>query len=89
MKVNKGSDNKSDNRELFMQFYFFACWEIRHALAAFFSAAFFFQNQLFQKILSEIPKCQTFRIQIRPDILSDLILVQTVCRGYQQTTVKD
>ena len=30
--------------------------------------------------------CQTFWIQIRSDILSGLIWVQTVCRGYQQTT---
>ena len=30
--------------------------------------------------------CQTVCIQIRPDILSGLIWVQTVCKGYQQTT---
>ena len=29
--------------------------------------------------------CQTVWIQIRPDILSGLIWVQTVCKGYQQT----
>ena len=29
---------------------------------------------------------QTVWIQIRPDIRSGLILVQTVCKGYQQTT---
>ena len=28
--------------------------------------------------------CQTVWIQIRPDILSGLIWVQTVCKGYQQ-----
>ena len=28
--------------------------------------------------------CQTVRIQIRPYFLSGLILVQTVCKGYQQ-----
>ena len=47
----------------------------------------FFLNKLFQKCLSGIPsECQTLWIQIRPDVLSGLILVQTVCKGYQQTT---
>ena len=50
----------------------------------------FFQNQLFQKILSGIPpECQTDWIQIRPDILSSVIWVQTVCKSYQQTTLGD
>ena len=31
-------------------------------------------------------ECQTVWIQIRTDILSVLIWVQTVCKGYQQTT---
>ena len=31
--------------------------------------------------------CQKMWIQIRPDILSGLIWVQTVCKGYQQTTL--
>ena len=30
--------------------------------------------------------CQTVWIQIRPNILAGLIWVQTVCKGYQQTT---
>ena len=52
----------------------------------FFSTADFFQNQLFRKILSGIPSgCQTDWIQIRPDILSGLICVRTVCKGYKQT----
>ena len=51
-------------------------------------SADFFQNQLFRKILSRIPsECQIVWIQIRPDILSGLIWVQTVCKGYQQTTL--
>ena len=33
--------------------------------------------------------CQTDWIQIRPDILSGLIWVQTVCKNYQQTTLGD
>ena len=62
----------------------FSPWEIFHAS---WWSADFFQNQLFQKILSGIPsECQTDWIQIRPDILSGLIWVQTVCKGYEQTT---
>ena len=50
------------------------------------SSADFFQNQLFLKILSGTSECQTVWIQIRTDILSVLLWVQTVCKGYQQTT---
>ena len=47
-----------------------------------------FKDQLFRKIISEIPSdCQTGWTQIRPDFLSGLIWVQTVCIGYQQTTL--
>ena len=54
----------------------------------FLSSANFFQNQPFRKILSGLPSgCQTVWIQIRPDILSGLIWVQTVFKGYQQTTL--
>ena len=42
----------------------------------------FFQNQLFRKIFSEIPsECQIVWIQLRLDILSGLIWVQTACKG--------
>ena len=55
--------------------FFVVCW-------------FFFKNQLFWKILSGIPyECQTDWIQIRPDVLSGLIWVQSVCKGYEQTTL--
>ena len=52
---------------------------------------FFFKNQLFfEKILSEIPsECQTDWIQIRPDQMSGLIWIQSVCKSYQQTTLGD
>ena len=47
----------------------------------------FFQNYLFQKILSgTLSESQINWIQIRPDILLGLIWVQTVCKDYQQTT---
>ena len=55
-------------------------------LMLFLLSAEFFQNLPFQKILSGISsECQTVLIQIRPDVLSGLVLVQTVCKGYQQT----
>ena len=50
----------------------------------------FFQNQNFRKILSGKPsECQTVLILIRPDLMSGLIWVKTVCKGYQQTTLVD
>ena len=56
--------------------------------ACFLSSADFFQNQLFRKICSGIPlECQAVWIQIRPDILSGLIWIQNICKGYQQTTL--
>ena len=50
-----------------------------------FVVCWFFQNQLFWKILSRISsECQTDWIQIRPDVVSDLIWVQSVCKGYEK-----
>ena len=47
----------------------------------------FFQNLLFQKVLSgTLSQCQTVWIQIKTVILLILIWIQTVCKGYQQTT---
>ena len=49
------------------------------------SSADFFKNLLFQKTISGIPSvCENIWIQIRPDVMSRLIWVQTVCKGYQQ-----
>ena len=63
-------------------------WKFFHAFLL--SADFFFQNELFRKILSGIPsECQTDWIQFRPDIFSGLIWVQFVCKGYEQTTQVD
>ena len=51
------------------------------------SSTDFFQKELFQKILSGTQsECHTVWIQIRTDILPVRIWVQTVCKGYQQTT---
>ena len=47
----------------------------------------FFKINFFQKKISgTLSECQMVCIQIRTDILSVLIWVQTVCKGYQQTT---
>ena len=47
----------------------------------------FFKIIFFQKTLLEpLSECQTVWIQIRTDVLSVLIWVQTVCKGYHQTT---
>ena len=49
------------------------------------SSADFVQNLLFQKNLSgTLFECQTVWIHIRTDILSVLIWVQTVRKGYRQ-----
>ena len=64
------------------------CWLLGNFHAFFLSSADFFQNQLFQIILSGIlSECQTVWIQIRSDILSGQIWVQTVCKSYLQTTL--
>ena len=43
------------------------------------------KNQLCEKFFQKYNKsCQTIWIQIRPDILSGLIWVQNICKGYQQ-----
>ena len=55
----------------------------------------FFQNQcvcccffFFLKNLSAISvECQAVWIKIMPNVLSSLIWVQIVCKGYQQTTL--
>ena len=68
-----------------IELFTLASWVIFHA---FLSSVDVFQNQYFQDIISGIPPgCQTVLIQIRPNILSGLIWVQTVCNGYQPTTL--
>ena len=48
----------------------------------------FFQNQLFWKPISGIQsECQTVRIRIRSDILSGLIWIQTVCKGFSRRLI--
>ena len=51
------------------------------------SADFFFKISFLKKTpIGTLTECQTVWIQIRTDILSVLIWVQTVCNGYQQMT---
>ena len=48
----------------------------------------FFSKSTFFVENSGIPsECQTDWIQIRPDILSRQILVQSLCKGYEQMTL--
>ena len=53
------------------------------------SSADFFKIAHFRRSHSGLPSgCQTdWWVQNRPDVLSDLIWVQTVYKGYQQTTL--
>ena len=49
----------------------------------------FFKINSFGKFFQEFHQCQIVWIHIRPDIMSGLILVQTVCKCYQQTILGD
>ena len=63
---------------------------LRNFACFFVASLLFFKINFFEKNISGIPSvCQTFWIQIRPDILSGVIWMQTVCKGYPQTTHKD
>ena len=62
----------------------FATWVI---FLIFLSPAVVFFKIMFFLNVSGIPsECQKDWIQIRPDVLSGQIWVQSVCKGYQQTT---
>ena len=59
-------------------------------LPYFLSSADFFQNQHFKKFLSGIPtECQTVWIPGQARRLVGPAWVETVCKGYQQTTLAD
>ena len=48
-----------------------------------------YKRKTFFKKSSGIPSvCQTDWIQIRPDVLSDMIWVHSVCKGYEQRTLE-
>ena len=57
-----------------------ACWVIFHD---FLPSADFFKINLFKKSFQVHYQCQAVWVQIRPDVLSGLIWVQTVCKDYQ------
>ena len=63
----------------------FAYWEILHA---FLLSADFFKINFFKKFFWGISfECQTNWIHIRPNILSGLIWIQTVCKSFLQTAL--
>ena len=75
---NRGTENRQYSGFIEIMIFF-------HALL---SPADFFSKLTFLKIISGIPsECQTDWIQIRLDMLLGLIWVQSVCKGYQQTTL--
>ena len=59
--------------------FFFACWVIFQAFVVRFFSNYFFAKRSFQEHF----QCKTIWIQIRTNVLSVLIWVLTVCRGYQ------
>ena len=63
-----------------------AYWVIFHVVC---HLLIVFKINFFRKFFQEYHECQTVWIQIRPDILSGLIWVQTVCIGYQKMTHKE
>ena len=58
-----------------------------HGLLTFFKISFF-KMTFFKKIFHEhlVSESQTVWIQIRPDFMSGLIWVQTVCKNHKQMT---
>ena len=52
----------------------------------FFCRLLTFSKLTLKNLLETLSECQTVWIQIRTDVLSVLIWVQTVCKGYQQAT---
>ena len=64
-----------------------AFWVIFHAFAVVCQFFFGINFPFFKKLLSgTLLECQTVWIQISTDFSSILIWLQTVCKGYQQTT---
>ena len=69
-----------------MFIYLFAPWEILHAFLA---SAVFFKINFFEKYFQESHQSvKQFGLCSGPTKLSGLILVQTVCKSYQQTTLE-
>ena len=65
--------------------YLFACSVSFHS--SFCRLLICFKISLFNKAISRtLSECQAVWIQIRTDILSVLVWVQIVCKGYQQAT---
>ena len=69
-----------EKNSILISFFFEFC--LYYSFTLYYCAIFYSLDAGFFTIPSG---CQTVWIQIRPDILSGLIWVQTVCKGYQQT----
>ena len=79
-----------DNEDLNLIYLLLALCLLGNFSPVFCCLPIFFQNELFRKILSGKPsECQAAWIQLMPYIMSGLIWVQTVCKGYQQVTLLD
>ena len=79
MHVEKGPDAWSLNN--INVIYVFAYWGILYVSLS--SVVICFEKN----ILGITSACQTVWIQNRPDLLSGLIWVQTICKGHKQTTL--
>ena len=53
----------------------------------FYHLQIFFKSSFLEKFVQEYHNSQTVWIQIRPDILSGLVWIKTVCKDHQQTTL--
>ena len=62
------------------------CWEILHASLL---TVEYFTKLTLKKFSGILSECQSVLTQIRYDILSGLIWVQTVCKGYQKAVLSD
>ena len=89
-KVLKKMKNLAKNKTYFLRIVVFACLTLC-PLGNFFClfvVCWFFSRSTFMKnSFKNHSECQTVWIQIRPDVASGLIWVQTVCKSYQQTTL--
>ena len=69
--------------EIIDHLIFLTCYPLGNFSCFFVVCRFFLKINFFEKKNQEYHQCQTVWIQTRPDILSGLIWVQTVCKGYQ------
>ena len=71
---------------IFAKKYFYQVSNFPILLLLFFCTLVLCHISLVECFFFQYHQCQTVWILIRPDILSGLIWVQTICKDYQQTT---